>query len=54
MKKKELKRLKNQMNIQPERAFSWVGIRPTVFQSKKNNPKRERREGKLTCRQYDC
>ena len=35
-----------------DRGVTWVGYRPTVMQSKKNNPKAIRRYNKSVCNAY--
>ena len=51
LSKKELQKIERQMTT-VTRGETWVGVRPCVMQSKKNNRKAIRRESKAICRAY--
>lgn len=49
--KKEKEKLAMQMSS-PRRTDNWVGIRPVIFNDKRKDSKRIRRESKALCRNY--
>lgn len=50
--KAEREKIEHQMSPTPVRQDTWVGIRPTVFGSKKYDTKQQRQESKKICREY--
>lgn len=52
MKTKQLEKLKRQMNLPVERGNTWVGIRPVVFGSKREDAKSIRKENKKIAREW--
>ena len=51
LSKKELSKIEMQMTT-VRRGETWVGIRPTVMESRKYNRKAIRRDSKNICRAY--
>ena len=51
LNKKELNKIEAQFKV-PRRGDTWVGIRPHVFLSKRDNKKAVRAQGKALCREY--
>ena len=49
-KKRNEKRVKEELHITPDRGYTWVGVRNTVFSTDKKNPKKDRRNAKLAIR----
>jgi len=52
VKRSEEIKLRQQLGIENRRGETFVGCRPTVFGSKKNNKKALRAESKKICMQY--
>lgn len=52
MKRSEEIKLRQQLGIENRRGETFVGCRPVVFVSKKNNKKALRSESRKLCSQY--
>ena len=52
LSKSEREKLEVQMALSARRGSTWVGIRPTVFKSRKNDKKTVRRQNRALCRNY--